>query len=141
MSVYDYLLKIKDEKGAGYLVLIDPDKHDDDSIQRAAENCVRGGADAILVGGSLMLDGEFAERVGLIKDVSNIPVIAFPGSPSQVVVAMDAALFISIVSGRNPDSLIGEHVKAAPRLRSMGMETISTAYMLVESGRRSEEHT
>lgn len=135
MSIYNKLEELKRNHKAGYFVLIDPDKHNNTTIVEAVQASEAGGADAILVGGSLMMDCYFEEKVKLIKKNAGIPVIGFPGAPSQVVVDMDATLFISIISGRNADTLIGEQVKAAPRLKGMGMETISTAYMLVESGR------
>jgi len=89
----------------------------------------------LLVGGSLELRDRCAETVGAVKAAASVPVVIFPGNSRFVVEGADAVLFLSLVSGRNPQFLIGEHVLAAPMLKRLGVEAIPTAYMLVESGR------
>jgi putative glycerol-1-phosphate prenyltransferase len=79
-------------------------------------------------------DIDFEEFVSLLKAATRIPVIGFPGSPGQLSSRLDAVLYLSLVSGRNPDYLIGRHVQAARRIRELGIESIPTAYMLVDSG-------
>ena len=134
MKVIDQLLAIKKKMGAGYLVLIDPDKQDVDTAIELAKTCEKAGVDALLVGGSLLLANVFDETVKGIKENCSLPVIIFPGSTKQISKYADAILFLSLVSGRNPDSLIGSHVVAAPIIKSINLEAISTAYMFIDSG-------
>ncbi len=125
--------KLKRQR-ALYLVLLDPDSLTPKENGWLAALAADAGADAILVGGSLSLGGEIGETVREVKQSSGLPAIIFPGDLGFVVPDADAVLFLSLVSGRNPQLLIGEHVKAAPVLRKMGLEAIPTAYMLVEGG-------
>ncbi|MDZ7374020.1 MAG: geranylgeranylglyceryl/heptaprenylglyceryl phosphate synthase [candidate division KSB1 bacterium] len=135
MSVYERLLQAASEKGAGYLVLLDPDKNDENGLRRAAEQAQESGADALLVGGSLLLTPGFQAAVRAVRSVARVPVIIFPGSTHQVCAEADAILFLSLISGRNPMHLIGLQVIAAPLIKAMGIEAIGTGYILVESGR------
>lgn len=134
-SIYDYLLATKREKGAGFIVLIDPDKLAERDVPEFAERCTAAGVDAFFIGGSLMHSGELDRYVGRLKLTTDRPIIGFPGSVSQLASAYDAVLFLSVMSGRNPDLLIGQHVHAAPMIKRFGMEPIPTAYLLIESGR------
>ena len=94
--------------------------------------------DAILIGGSLILNSDFESFVGKVKMHSgNIPVILFPGSVHQVTPKADALLFLSVVSGRQAQNLIGNQVLAAPLVFRSGIEAIATAYMLIDSGRQT----
>jgi len=118
-----------------YWILLDPDDFspaDAGRIARQAEKT--GGVDAVLIGGSLLQTSSFEEFVKAVKRSVSIPVILFPGDASQLSTYADALLYLSLVSGRNPVNLIGEHVKAAPVIRRLGIEPIATAYMLIESG-------
>lgn len=135
MSTFEYLLRVRAEKGAGYLVLLDPDRLSQDAVMDGARMCQSEGADAVLVGGSLLLSSRFDEIVRQLKACLDIPLIIFPGSADQISSHADALLFLCLVSGRNPELLIGQQVKAAPLLKAYGLEPISTAYLLVESGR------
>jgi len=117
-------------------VLVDPDKADDPAklkhlIHLASENCV----DFFFVGGSLITTPYLSEVIQSIKEDVNIPVILFPGSSLQIDPSADAILFLSLISGRNPDLLIGQHVQAAPILKNTRMEVLPTGYMLVSSGK------
>jgi phosphoglycerol geranylgeranyltransferase len=136
-SVFQYLLDVKAEKGAGYIVLIDPDKKNDELLTRQVEAANKSGVDALFVGGSLMMDSNHNERVAQIKKCSDIPVIFFPGGANQINSHYDAMLFMSLLSGRNPQYLIGEQVVAAPIVKDMGMEVIPTAYLLFDGGAHS----
>ena len=120
--------------GALYLVLLDPDRFEPAETVRLAELAVGAGADGLLLGGSLSLKGRCDETVRAIKGAVDVPVIIFPGDVGFVSEAADAILFLSLVSGRNPQFLIGEHVRAAPVLKKIGLEAIPTAYMLVDGG-------
>lgn len=117
-----------------YWVLLDPDDFSADQGTDIARQAESAGVDALLIGGSLVHSNGFDSFVKSVRDAVSIPVMLFPGDASQVSEHADALLFLSLISGRNPVNLIGEHVKAAPRIKRIGLEAIPTAYMLVESG-------
>ncbi len=117
-----------------YWVLLDPDDFSFARGASIARQAQAAGVDALLVGGSLMHTNHFNRFVATIKKNVSVPVILFPGDSTQLSSHADAILFLSLISGRNPVNLIGEHVKAAPLIRESGIEPIATAYMLVESG-------
>jgi phosphoglycerol geranylgeranyltransferase len=134
-STLDRLLEVRARRGAGYLALLDPDRLTARELEARAEACVEAEADAILVGTSLMLSATAnASLFERLRQIVDVPVISFPGDAGQVVPTADALLFLSMVSGRNAELLIGQHVRAAPLLKEYGVETIPTAYMLIESG-------
>ncbi|HIA78848.1 MAG TPA: geranylgeranylglyceryl/heptaprenylglyceryl phosphate synthase [Candidatus Marinimicrobia bacterium] len=134
MSVFDKLTKVVKDKGAGFIILIDPDRKNDKKLETLVENANRSDVDAIFVGGSLMMDGGYHDRVARIKDVAKIPVIFFPGGVGQINEYYDAMLFMSVISGRNPHYLIGEQVIAAPIVKDLALEAIPTGYMLLDGG-------
>lgn len=134
MSVFDKLTKVVKDKGAGFIILIDPDRKNDKKLETLVENANRSGVDAIFVGGSLMMDGGCHDRVARIKNVAKIPVIFFPGGVGQINEYYDAMLFMSVISGRNPHYLIGEQVIAAPIVKDLALEAIPTGYMLLDGG-------
>ena len=136
-NVLNYLLSVKKKKGAGYIVLIDPDKNSDNNLEEKISKINNSGVDAIFVGGSLILDNNCEKRVELIKSISKVPVIFFPGGISQLNKHYDAMLFMSILSGRNSHYLIGEQVIAAPIVKDLGIEVIPTGYLLVDGGNNS----
>lgn len=137
MSTFESLLRIRDHYGAGFLPYIDPDRLDKNDLSRTAALCEKNGADAILIGGSFLLSTNFDRMVREVKGAVEIPVVIFPGDTSQISAAADAILFLSLISGRNPELLIGQHVKAAPLLRAHGLEPIATGYVLVDSGQQT----
>lgn len=117
-------------------VLVDPDKIDHSSkleplLRLAAEDCV----DYIFVGGSLVTTNNTAEVIKTIKENVSMPVVLFPGSALQIEHSADAILFLSLISGRNPDLLIGQHVVAAPILKNSKLEILPTGYILINSGK------
>ena len=134
MSTFSKLKMSSKENGSSFIVLIDPDKKNDDKIIKLVESANINGADAIFVGGSIMMDIHYHERIEKIKSISSIPVILFPGGVNQINKHFDAILFMSLLSGRNPHYLIGEQVLAAPIIKDVGIETISTGYILVDGG-------
>lgn len=134
MSVYQSLLAASKEQGAGYFVLVDPDKIDGTDLPAFAQQASEAGVDAFLVGGSLILDDSFERCITTLKKHTTIPVVIFPGGVMQVSASADAILFLSLLSGRNPEHIIGSQVLAAPVVKKIGLEAISTAYLLVESG-------
>jgi putative glycerol-1-phosphate prenyltransferase len=133
-GVYEHMRSFMTSGRAGYAVLIDPDKIELEEVADRV-SLVSDYADLVFVGGSICTRASFEESVKRIKAASDVPVVIFPGDSTQVSSAADAILFLSLVSGRNPELLIGEHVKAAPIVRECGLEVIPVAYILVESGR------
>lgn len=116
-------------------MLVDPDRWDLDEVEVFIKKINDSGADGIMVGSSLIL-GEGAQRkMKRIQDAATLPVILFPGNVSQLTPHVDAVFFLSVISGRNPQFLIGDQVQAAPVVRALGIEPLATAYMLIESGR------
>lgn len=136
MSVYQHIL-LSAAKGRKLLaVLLDPDHlHNEAQLRETAGIIHASGADLILYGGSMMTGSYFEEGLKTIRKCTNIPVILFPGSAMQVSRHADAILFTSLISGRNPEFLIGQQVLAAPAVKAAGLEVIPTGYMIVDSGR------
>jgi phosphoglycerol geranylgeranyltransferase len=135
MNIYNQLLEVIKVKGAAYLVLLDPDNLPEDKVSRFAKHCEKSEADGFLVGGSLLINDNLESFLVKLKKVTSMPAIIFPGDVNQISSKADAILFLSVVSGRNPEHLIGKHVLAAPIIRKCGIEPISTGYLLIESGR------
>jgi len=116
-------------------VLIDPDNAPVDDLAETAKAAEEGGAAVILVGGSMLINEAFDHVIQIIKTESDIPVIIFPGNSRQLSKYADGILFMSLLSGRNPQYLIGEQIHAAPIIRRMDLPAVSTCYLLIESGR------
>jgi putative glycerol-1-phosphate prenyltransferase len=122
-----------------FALLIDPDKYSTNSLIATLFAADDSGADIILVGGSLVSD-RIDSTIELIKQNTNIPVVLFPGSLMQLSKKADAVLLLSLISGRNPDYLIGNHVLAASYLKQSGLEIIPTGYILIGNGSSSVEY-
>lgn len=133
-KVYDSLLAAREKRGGCFFLLIDPERMGEEKCRTLCEAAADCGVDAILVGTSFMLGSRFEDAVRLVKTATSLPVIIFPGSFTQVTAAADAVLFTSLLSGRNPQYLIDEQVRAAPLVKQAGIEVIPTGYMLIESG-------
>ena len=116
-------------------VLIDPDKLNPEQLVVTVIIAQKAGVDFIFVGGSLMTSDSLFHCIRTIKEKTDIPVVLFPGSSYQISRNADAMLFLSLISGRNPDMLIGMHVLSAPYIKLSGLETIPTGYMLIDSGK------
>jgi putative glycerol-1-phosphate prenyltransferase len=117
-------------------VLIDPDfGQNEGQLERTVQNACMAKADLIFVGGSLLTSASFDRCVELVKQWSDRPVVLFPGSLSQLSQHADAVLFLSLISGRNAELLIGHHVTAAPSIKALGIEAIPTGYMLIDGGK------
>jgi len=134
MKIYNYLLNTIQTKGAAYLVLLDPDKLTLSKIAPFIRHCEKSGVDGFLIGGSLMMSGDLEAFIENVKVETSLPMIIFPGSINQISPSADAILFLSVISGRNPEHLIGKHVSASPLIKRAQIEPISTGYILVESG-------
>lgn len=137
MTVYNKLNSIISQKGAAYLILIDPDNISGAKLINFVHHCEKSGVDGFLVGGSLMMSNLLDDVLETISSESSLPAILFPGSVSQVSNKADAILFLSLISGRNAEHLIGTHVVAAPIIKKTNLEPISTGYMLIESGKQT----
>ncbi|PKP52959.1 MAG: geranylgeranylglyceryl/heptaprenylglyceryl phosphate synthase [Bacteroidetes bacterium HGW-Bacteroidetes-1] len=131
MTIHEKFL----QSGKKLAVLIDPDKPSDEEIVHIAQKSAEVGVDFFFVGGSLLTDNNLDHCIKLLKVSSSIPVVLFPGNSHQLSSNADGFLFLSLISGRNAEMLIGRHVIAAPYLRLSGLEVLSTGYMLIESGR------
>jgi putative glycerol-1-phosphate prenyltransferase len=134
MNTFERLLKVRKERGAGYFVLLDPDKSKREQLPSFVREATEAGVDGFLVGGSLMSTDDFEQHLRTIKQNTSVPVIIFPGSIMQISSVADAIFFLILISGRNPEHLIGSQVIAAPIIKRSGLEAISTGYMLVEAG-------
>ena len=116
-------------------LLLDPDDVEAAALPGILNNAIENKVDFIFVGGSLVTSDNLSELVRFVKSNSNIPCILFPGNAIQIDANADAILFLSLISGRNPELLIGQQVVAAPIVKRSGLEVLPTGYMLVNSGR------
>jgi phosphoglycerol geranylgeranyltransferase len=132
--VYQSLTDRKANGQKSFAVLVDPDKVNPTIIDELSSLAIASKVDYLLVGGSLVISNHLDEVVQQFKSRCNIPIILFPGSPSQVSRYADALLYLSLISGRNPELLIGQHVISAPFVKQSGLEIISTGYMVVDGG-------
>ncbi|MFW1410959.1 geranylgeranylglyceryl/heptaprenylglyceryl phosphate synthase, partial [Vibrio parahaemolyticus] len=117
-----------------FAVLIDPDKVDAAGISQIVALGIEARVDYFFVGGSLVISSYLDDCIQQIKQSCTIPVVLFPGSPSQVSKHADALLYLSLISGRNPELLIGQHVISAPFVKKSGLEIMPTGYMVIDGG-------
>jgi putative glycerol-1-phosphate prenyltransferase len=120
-----------------FAVLIDPDKTDTSTCLQLIRNSVENKVDFFFVGGSLITGNTMGQVIKLIKSHTTVPVILFPGSNLHIDMSADALLFLSLISGRNPDFLIGQHVISAPILKKSSLEILPTGYILIDSGKQT----
>ena len=132
--IYNSLTEKKRQGKKSFAVLIDPDKVNKPMLDELTGLCIAAKVDYLLVGGSLVISNHLDECVQHIKQNCSIPVILFPGSPSQISKYADALLYLSLISGRNPELLIGQHVVSAPFVKQSGLEIMSTGYIVVDGG-------
>lgn len=135
MSIYEQILAKRDDGRKQLAILIDPDKVTGSDVGRMADISDRCGVDYFFIGGSLLTNDNLDCCIEIIRRQSSIPVVLFPGNTMQINPKADAILFLSLISGRNPEMLIGKHVVAAPYIRASKLEVIPTAYMLIDSGK------
>ena len=117
-----------------FALLIDPDRNNDGSLIKTARMATEAKVDLLLVGSSILLENGTAHCVDILKKHCDLPVLLFPGNSMQVTPKADGILFLSLISGRNPDLLIGQQVLAAPLIKKSGIASVSTGYMLIDSG-------
>ncbi len=132
--IYEQLVERKKQQQKSFAVLIDPDKMQSGDIEKIVQLSVEAKVDYFFVGGSLVVINTMDENIQQIKASCDIPVVLFPGSPSQVCRHADTLLFLSLISGRNPELLIGQHVISAPMIKQSGLEVIPTGYMVIDGG-------
>lgn len=133
-KLYTSFTERKAKGTKSFAVLIDPDKVTPAGVTDLAAKCAEAKVDYIFLGGSLVITQHLDECVQRLKSSCDIPVVLFPGSPTQVSPYADALLYLSVVSGRNPELLIGQHVVSAVPVKRSGLEVIPTAYMVIDGG-------
>ncbi|MCF6128493.1 geranylgeranylglyceryl/heptaprenylglyceryl phosphate synthase [Flavobacterium sp. AS60] len=132
--LYDQILSAKKEYKKLLAILIDPDKVATESIPVLAEKIKQSPATHIFVGGSSFDGHHLNEIIFGLKEKVALPILLFPGNPSQISAAADGILFLMLLSGRNPDYLVEHQINAVPILEKTNLEIISTGYVLIESG-------
>ena len=137
MSIYSTILEKISNNRKQLVVLVDPDKLETKEITQLAGNSAEAGVDYFFVGGSLLINNQLDQCVRTLKEQTSIPVILFPGNTMQMSWRADAILFLSLISGRNAEMLIGRHVISAPYIKMSPLEVISCGYMLIESGKQT----
>lgn len=136
-TILEQLVVKKQKKQKSFAVLLDPDKLSMPAFQKIIRLGVECKVDFFFIGGSLLAGDSLHELVLEIKSTTSIPVVLFPGNNLQIDPNADAILFLSLISGRNPEYLIGQQVVAAPILRNTRLEILSTGYMLVDCGEQT----
>ncbi|RZJ73885.1 geranylgeranylglyceryl/heptaprenylglyceryl phosphate synthase [Flavobacterium sp.] len=132
-KLYNDILSAKSQRKKLLAILLDPDKIDWENLDFLIEKLCDSPATHIFIGGSRVFTDRIDELIVEIKDRCRLPIILFPGNPSQISHEADGILFLSLLSGRNPDFLIGHHVNAATILKNSNLEIIPTGYLLIES--------
>ncbi len=135
MDLYKNILISKEQGKKLFAILIDPDKQKNSDLLLIIKNANKSKVNYFFVGGSLLINDNLNDCIKTIKENSKIPVILFPGNAMQINPKADGILFLSLISGRNPDLLIGKQVISAPILKQTELEIISTGYMLIDSGK------
>ena len=133
-NIYEQIIEAKKSGQKLLAILLDPDKIVLGNIENLLLKINQSPATHIFVGGSIVQTTILEELIAQLKQKTNLPVVIFPGDPSQISPQADAILFLSLLSGRNPDYLIEYQVQAATILKKMYLEVISTGYILIESG-------
>lgn len=133
-GIYSDMLEAKKHGEKKFVVLLDPDKLRLKKLEQTLDLAVECGVDYFFIGGSLVVNNMLDELLAGIRERCRIPMILFPGNSFQLSYRADAILFLSLISGRNPELLIGQHVISAPFLKMSPLEIISTGYMLIDGG-------
>ncbi|KRB54388.1 geranylgeranylglyceryl/heptaprenylglyceryl phosphate synthase [Flavobacterium sp. Root186] len=134
LTIHQQILDAKKNGQKLLAILLDPDKIVWEKLDHLLLKINQSPATHIFVGGSIVQSTILEDLIAKLKQKTNLPVIIFPGDPSQISPQADAILFLSLLSGRNPDYLIEYQVQAAPILKKTKLEVISTGYILIESG-------
>ncbi|MDN3491849.1 phosphoglycerol geranylgeranyltransferase [Winogradskyella bathintestinalis] len=134
-NIYQNIISSTTKNEKLLAVLIDPDKMELSKVSSFITKANQSVATHIFVGGSDVDEGVTDILVSEIKKHTNLPVVLFPGDVIQITDKADSILFLSLISGRNPDYLISKHIEAVPRLKNSGLEIIPTGYLLIENGK------
>jgi len=134
MKIYQDLITAKRQGKKKFAVLVDPDKMRLKEIDRIIEESIKHEVDYLLIGGSLIINNVLDQVLSSFKESCDIPLILFPGNSFQLSYKADGLLFLSLISGRNAELLIGKHVITAPFLKVSPLEIMSTGYMLIDGG-------
>ena len=135
MGIYNQIIESKKEGRKLFSVLIDPDKQTEKSLLQIIKKSKSANVDLFFIGGSLLTNNSLDSCITIIKQNCKIPVALFPGNIIQINNKADGILFLSLISGRNAEMLIGNHVITAPFLKESDIEVLSTGYMLIDSGK------
>lgn len=134
MGIFSQLKAARSTSKKLFAVLVDPDKTDEKAAETIARASAEAGVDFLFVGSSLLMNSSLDACLQTLRKHSAIPLVLFPGNTLQISNYADAILFLSLISGRNADMLIGKQVLAAPLLKTSSLEVISTGYMLIDPG-------
>ena len=134
-KIYQHIIDCKKEKKKLFAILIDPDKQTKESLLQIIEKAKSANVDLFFVGGSLLTNDSLDFCISIIKQNCKIPILLFPGNAMQVNDKADGILFLSLISGRNAEMLIGKQVITAPILKQSSLEVLPTGYMLIDSGK------
>ena len=135
MNIYNHILQAKNDGNKLLAVLIDPDKFQLKNALQFIDKVNESVITHIFVGGSEVGQNVTQQLVEVIKMLTDLPIVLFPGDVTQISKDADAILFLSLLSGRNADYLIDKQVQAVPLLEKTQLEVISTGYILIESGK------
>jgi len=135
MNIYNQILADKKEGKKSFALLIDPDKQNESELISVIKKAKQAKTDYFFVGGSLLTNDSLDSCLATLKENSDIPVVLFPGNAMQVNDKADGILFLSLISGRNAEMLIGRQVITAPILKQSSLEVLPTGYMLIDSGK------
>ena len=133
-NIYQNILQSKAQNQKLLAILIDPDKIGLEHITGLSQKIKTSPATHIFVGGSTLENNVIDQLIRQLKEEIQLPIVLFPGNPSQISAEADAILFLMLLSGRNPDYLIEHQINAVPILEKTNLEIISTGYILIESG-------
>jgi phosphoglycerol geranylgeranyltransferase len=134
VNIYNTICDLKAKNKKAFAVLIDPDKLDESALDRTIQLAKEAMVDFFFIGGSLVVTNTLDAFTTKIKSKCDIPVVLFPGSPDQITSKADALLYLSLISGRNSELLIGQHVISAASVKQSGLEIIPVGYMLIDGG-------
>lgn len=136
-NIYSEILASKTENRKLLAVLLDPDKINLSTFEATIEKIKSSVATHIFIGGSSMHNSQIDEIIALTQNCLSLPIVLFPGDPCQISDKADAILFLSLISGRNPDFLIGHQVAAISKLENSDLEIISTGYLLIDGNKET----
>lgn len=137
MMIYDQIVTSSQQGRKLLAILLDPDKVEDKHLEQMFNRIGNSGVDMIFVGGSSVREKMTDNLVHEIRKYSELPIVLFPGNYEQISDHADAILFLSLISGRNPEYLIEQQIKAVPQLQKSDLEIIPTGYILIDGGKET----